>query len=63
MSTSQSVPAASVDGPGAPDARQLRTILITVSIALMAIIASVTGLNLAQTHMAVEFDASQSTVL
>ncbi|MET8685177.1 MFS transporter [Streptomyces sp. NPDC004732] len=29
----------------------------------MAVIASVTGLNVAQTHMAVEFDASQSTVL
>jgi len=29
----------------------------------MAVIASVTGLNVAQTHMAVEFGASQSTVL
>ena len=48
---------------GAPDARQLRTILIAVSIALMAVIASVSGLNVAQTHMAVEFGASQNTVL
>ncbi|MFJ9327202.1 MFS transporter [Streptomyces sp. NPDC101230] len=48
---------------GAPDARQLRAILITVSIALMAVIASVSGLNVAQTHMAVEFGASQTTVL
>ncbi|SDJ98401.1 drug resistance transporter, EmrB/QacA subfamily [Nonomuraea maritima] len=47
----------------APDARQLRAILITVSIALMAVIASVSGLNVAQTHMAVEFGASQTTVL
>lgn len=48
---------------GVPEARQLRTILAAVSIALMAVIASVTGLNVAQTHMAVEFGASQSTVL
>ncbi|WP_206790451.1 DHA2 family efflux MFS transporter permease subunit [Amycolatopsis sp. MtRt-6] len=47
----------------APDARQLRSILIAVSIALMAVIASATGLNVAQTHLAVEFGASQSTVL
>ncbi|AXB41582.1 MFS transporter [Amycolatopsis albispora] len=46
-----------------PDARQLRTILITVSIALMAVIASVTGLNVAQTHLAVEFGAAHDTVL
>ncbi|GAA0583624.1 MFS transporter [Kribbella sandramycini] len=47
----------------APDARRLRNILIAVSIALMAVIASVTGLNVAQTHLAVEFAASQNTVL
>ncbi|MEW9554931.1 DHA2 family efflux MFS transporter permease subunit [Nonomuraea sp. NPDC050783] len=50
-------------GEDAPDARRLRVILITVSIALMAVIASVTGLNVAQTHLAVEFGASQTTVL
>ncbi|MFE2941522.1 MFS transporter [Streptomyces sp. NPDC059255] len=50
-------------GEGAPDARQLRAILISVSIALMAVIASVSGLNVAQTHMAVEWGASQTTVL
>ncbi|MDH2426062.1 MFS transporter [Sphaerisporangium sp. TRM90804] len=50
-------------GEGGPDARQLRTILVAVSIALMAVIASVSGLNVAQTHMAVEFGASQSTIL
>lgn len=46
-----------------PDARQLRTILIAVSIALMAVVASVSGLGVAQTHLAVEFGASQNTVL
>jgi EmrB/QacA subfamily drug resistance transporter len=55
--------AAPASSGGTPDARQLRTILIAVSIALMAVIASVSGLNVAQTHMAVEFDASQNTVL
>ncbi|MGW5265266.1 MFS transporter [Microbispora sp. NPDC004025] len=34
-----------------------------MSIALMAVIASVSGLNVAQTHMAVEWGASQTTVL
>ncbi|MDO0930592.1 MFS transporter [Streptomyces sp. DG2A-72] len=66
MSTNQPAQgAAAVAGGegGAPDARQLRTILIAVSIALMAVIASVSGLNVAQTHMAVEFGASQNTVL
>ncbi|KUL58488.1 MFS transporter [Streptomyces sp. NRRL S-1521] len=51
------------DTVGALDARQLRAILIAVSLALMAVIASVSGLNVAQTHMAVEFGASQTTVL
>lgn len=45
------------------DTRQRRVILIAVCIALMAVIASVTGLNVAQPELAVEFDASQSTVL
>ncbi|ROQ70051.1 EmrB/QacA subfamily drug resistance transporter [Streptomyces sp. 840.1] len=65
MSTNQPPQASDVpvDGAGAPDARQLRAILIAVSIALMAVIASVSGLNVAQTHMAVEWGASQSTVL
>lgn len=63
MSTNPTASAAPAGDQGVPDARQLRTILITVSVALMAVIASVTGLNVAQTHMAVEFDASQSTVL
>jgi EmrB/QacA subfamily drug resistance transporter len=61
MSTNQLLQAAQAGD--VPDARQLRTILIAVSIALMAVIASVSGLSVAQTHMAVEFGASQSTVL
>ncbi|RII17682.1 Antiseptic resistance protein [Streptomyces sp. YIM 130001] len=65
MSTNHSAQGAATeaDGGGAPDARQLRTILVAVSVALMAVVASVSSLNVAQTHMAVEFDASQSTVL
>ncbi|GAA0408810.1 hypothetical protein GCM10009530_71530 [Microbispora corallina] len=55
--------AATVGGGGTPDARQLRAILTAVSIALMAVIASVSGLNVAQTHMAVEWGASQTAVL
>jgi EmrB/QacA subfamily drug resistance transporter len=63
MSTSPPVQAAAAGAGNTPDARQLRTILIAVSVALMAVIASVSGLNVAQTHMAVEFGASQNTVL
>lgn len=50
-------------GEGLPDARQRRTILMAVCIALMAVIASVSGLNVAQPELAVDLDASQSTVL
>ncbi|MFF0520988.1 MFS transporter [Actinomadura nitritigenes] len=63
MSMNQTAQAAPAGGGDVPDARRLRTILIAVSLALMAVIASVTGLNVAQTHMAVEFGASQSTIL
>ncbi|MFE4262062.1 MFS transporter [Streptomyces sp. NPDC056883] len=73
MSTHQPTGAASPDAPGpgpvtvhgddGPDPRRLRIILITVCIALMAVIASVSGLNVAQPDLAVEFGASQSTVL
>ncbi len=45
------------------DARRRRSILIAVCVALMAVIASVTGLNVAQPDLAIAFDASQSTVL
>ncbi|MEU4596513.1 MFS transporter [Nocardia sp. NPDC023988] len=63
MTNQLSQVAAADGGGGVPDARELRTILIAVSIALMAVIASVSGLNVAQTHMAVEFSASQNAVL
>jgi EmrB/QacA subfamily drug resistance transporter len=46
-----------------PDARQRRTILIAVCVALMAVIASVSGLGVAQPDLAVAFGASQTTVL
>ncbi|MEV6412317.1 MFS transporter [Kribbella sp. NPDC051718] len=45
------------------DPRKRRAILIAVCIALMAVIASVSGLNVAQPQLALTFDASQSTVL
>jgi EmrB/QacA subfamily drug resistance transporter len=50
-------------GATVSDARRRRSILIAVCIALMAVIASVTGLNVAQPDLAIAFDASQSTVL
>jgi EmrB/QacA subfamily drug resistance transporter len=51
--------------PGAlvPDTRQRRSILIAVCIALAAVVASVTGLNVAQPDLALDFGASQSTIL
>ncbi|MFE2975952.1 MFS transporter [Streptomyces sp. NPDC059258] len=70
MSTNQTGPVGvdpdgnpGVPREGVPDVRQRRTILITVSLALMAVIASVSGLNVAQPDLAVAFDASQSTIL
>lgn len=45
------------------DPERRRSILITVCIALMAVIAAVTGLNVAQPHLALELNASQSQVL
>lgn len=47
MSTKQTPQAAAAPAgrEGTPDARQLRAILISVSLALMAVIASVSGLN------------------
>ncbi|MDT0419724.1 MFS transporter [Streptomyces sp. DSM 41982] len=43
--------------------RRLRLVLIAVCIALMAVIASVSGLNVAQPDLAVAFEASQSAIL
>lgn len=45
------------------DPHRRRAILIAVCIALMAVIASVSGLNVAQPEIAVRFHASQGTVL
>lgn len=45
------------------DPRRLRAILIAVCVALMAVIASVSGLNVAQQEIALAFHASQGTVL
>lgn len=50
-------------GPTILDPARRRAVLIAVCIALMAVIASVTGLNVAQPELAVEFDASQIQVL
>jgi MFS family permease len=68
MSTNQPPQVSAADPSGAtnegvPDARQRRTILVAVCIALMAVIASVSGLNVAQPDLAVAFGASQSTIL
>lgn len=54
-----------VDLPDAviDDPRRRRSILIAVCVALMAVIASVSGLNVAQPELAVEFSSSQSQVL
>ncbi|MER5434686.1 MFS transporter [Streptomyces sp. NPDC002588] len=48
---------------GVSDARQRRTILVAVCVALMAVVASVSGLNVAQPDLAVAFGASQRTIL
>ncbi|WP_227465444.1 MFS transporter [Nocardioides dongkuii] len=58
-----SIDPAGHEAPTIDDPRQRRAVLIAVCVALMAVIASVTGLNVAQPELAVEFDASQSTVL
>ncbi|WP_326999928.1 MFS transporter [Dactylosporangium sp. NBC_01737] len=49
--------------PTVHDPRRRRAILVAVCVALMAVIASVSGLNVAQQEIALAFDASQSTVL
>ncbi|WJK34531.1 MFS transporter [Solwaraspora sp. WMMA2065] len=55
--------AAADSDPTIHDPRRRRAVLIAVCIALMAVIASVSGLNVAQQEFAVAFGASQSTVL
>lgn len=63
MSTNEPACPAPAPDQDAPDARTLRAVLVAVSVALMAVIASVSGLNVAQTHLAVEFGVSHGTVL
>lgn len=63
MRTHPSLSVVEPDGSTIHDARQRRTILIAVCVALMAVIASVTGLNVARPELAVDFNASQSQVL
>ncbi|MCO5999445.1 MFS transporter [Actinoallomurus rhizosphaericola] len=62
MSTSPSMDAR-VPDPVIHDARRRRTVLVAVCVALMAVIASVSGLNVAQPELTAAFDASQSEVL
>lgn len=56
-------PRAATADPAITLPRQRRQILIAVCIALMAVIASVSGLNVAQQQVALALDASQSEVL
>ncbi|WP_026284574.1 MFS transporter [Salinispora arenicola] len=63
MPASDNSPSVSVPDATIHDPHQRRAILIAVCIALMAVIASVSGLNVAQPQVAVAFDASQNTVL
>ncbi|MEW2566347.1 MFS transporter [Streptomyces sp. NPDC047070] len=62
MSTHLSSGAQAPD-PTIQDPRQRRTVLVGVCVALMAVIASVSGLNVAQPELTVAFDASQTEVL
>ncbi|MEU6762323.1 MFS transporter [Streptomyces sp. NPDC046853] len=62
-STASDTPDADRPNADLPDARRRRKILIAVCIALMAVIASVSGLNVAQPDLALAFGASQSTIL
>jgi hypothetical protein len=55
-------PQADAADPTSHDPRRRRAILIAAGIAVMAIIASVNGLNGAQPQLAPAFDASQGTV-
>lgn len=61
--TSTPVTAAADGSSTIDDPRRRRSILLAVSLALMAVVASVSGLNVAQPHLALEFSASQSEVL
>jgi EmrB/QacA subfamily drug resistance transporter len=62
-SPDQAPTAAERGDPAIHDARQRQGILLTVCIALMAVIAAVTGLNVAQPHLALDLQATQGEVL
>ncbi|WP_318036733.1 hypothetical protein [Streptomyces chengmaiensis] len=63
MSTNRSPDAGAPEPTTIQGPRQRRTVLVGVCIALMAVIASVSGLNIAQPELTVAFDASQTEVL
>ena len=66
MSSLETLHAEAADSPAdttVGDAARRRSILVTVCVALMAVIAAVTGLNVAQPHLALDLGASQSQVL
>jgi len=56
-------PQITTDDPILHDPRQRRALLVGVCTALMAVIASVSGLNVAQPQLALTLDASQGEVL
>ncbi len=62
MSVPPAAPAVEHDPP-VLDAARRRKILIAMCTALMAVIASVSGLNVAQQQLAIDFDASQGMIL
>ena len=62
MSVSPTAPGVEHDPPVLDPTRK-RNILIAMCLALMAVIASVSGLNVAQQQLAIDFNASQGTIL
>ncbi|MFD1199121.1 MFS transporter [Brucella gallinifaecis] len=56
-------PVLQTSDPTIHDPKRRRSIFVTVCIALMAVIAAVAGLNVAQSHLALDLGASQSQVL
>lgn len=62
MSTNPSLQTANTD-PTIHAPHQRRDIVLGTSVAVMAVIASVSGLNVARQKVALELDASQSDVL
>lgn len=56
-------PTTGATAPVVTDPRRRRAILLAVCTALMAVVASVSGLNVAQPQLATTFDASQGQVL